>query len=72
MLHETEPAKQRALMLGYYERVLDEEAHYIHSFWWNRASAAALLRPWLEDRPEPLLQPGFGDDLAQRSRMRRV
>ena len=30
------PAKQRALMLQYNERVLDEEAHYIHSFWWNR------------------------------------
>ena len=28
------------------------------------ASAAALLRPWLEDRAEPLLQPGFGDGLA--------
>jgi peptide/nickel transport system substrate-binding protein len=36
MLHETDLAKQRALMLQYNERVLDEEAHYIHSFWWNR------------------------------------
>ena len=36
MLHETDPAKQRALMLQYNERVLDQEAHYIHSFWWNR------------------------------------
>lgn len=35
MLHETDLAKQRALMLQYNERV-DEEAHYIHSFWWNR------------------------------------
>jgi peptide/nickel transport system substrate-binding protein len=38
----------------------------------DKPSAAALLRPWLEDRPEPLLQPGFGNDLAQRSRMRDV
>jgi hypothetical protein len=36
MLHETDLAEQRALMLHYNERVLDEEAHYIHSFWWNR------------------------------------
>ena len=36
MLHETDLPKQRALMLQYNERVLDEEAHYIHSFWWNR------------------------------------
>ena len=36
MLHQTDLAKQRALMLQYNERVLDEEAHYIHSFWWNR------------------------------------
>jgi len=27
MLHETDLAKQRALMLQYNERVLDEEAH---------------------------------------------
>jgi hypothetical protein len=32
MLHETDLEKQRALMLQYNERVLDEEAHYIHSF----------------------------------------
>ena len=36
MLHETDLAKQRALMFQYNKRVLDEEAHYIHSFWWNR------------------------------------
>jgi peptide/nickel transport system substrate-binding protein len=39
MLHETDLAKQRALMLQYNERVLDEEAHYIHTFWWNRLVA---------------------------------
>jgi hypothetical protein len=33
MLHETDLTKQRALMLQYNERVLDEGAHYIHSFW---------------------------------------
>ena len=32
MLHETDLAKQGALMLQYNKRVLDEEAHYIHTF----------------------------------------
>ena len=36
MLHETDLAKQRTLMFQYNERVLDEEVHYIHTFWWNR------------------------------------
>jgi len=36
MLHETDVAKQRALAYQFDKRVLDEEAHYIHSFWWNR------------------------------------
>jgi peptide/nickel transport system substrate-binding protein len=36
MLHETDLVKQRALMLEYNKRVLDEEAHYIHTYWWNR------------------------------------
>jgi peptide/nickel transport system substrate-binding protein len=36
MLHETDLAKQRALAYQFDKRVLDEEAHYIHSYWWNR------------------------------------
>jgi len=36
MLHETDLAKQRALMFQYNKRVLDEETHYIHTYWWNR------------------------------------
>ncbi len=36
MLHETDVAKQRALAYEFDKRVLDEEAHYIHSYWWNR------------------------------------
>ena len=36
MLHETDPEKQRALMLQYNKRVLDEEAHFILTYWWNR------------------------------------
>ena len=36
MLHETDVARQRALMYEFNKRVLDEEAHYVHSFWWNR------------------------------------
>jgi peptide/nickel transport system substrate-binding protein len=36
MLHETDVAKQRALAYQFDTRVLGEEAHYIHTFWWNR------------------------------------
>ena len=36
MLHETDVAKQRALAYQFDKRVLDEEAHYIHTFWWTR------------------------------------
>ncbi len=36
MLHETDLAKQRVLAYQFDKRVLGEEAHYIHTFWWNR------------------------------------
>ncbi len=36
MLHETDVAKQRALAFQFDKRVLSEEAHYIHSYWWQR------------------------------------
>ena len=35
-LHETDVANQRALAYQFDKRVLGEEAHYIHSYWWNR------------------------------------
>jgi peptide/nickel transport system substrate-binding protein len=36
MLHETDVAKQRALAYQFDQRVLGEQAHYIHTYWWNR------------------------------------
>jgi peptide/nickel transport system substrate-binding protein len=36
MLHETDLSKQRALMYQYNKRVLDEQAHFILTFWWRR------------------------------------
>jgi peptide/nickel transport system substrate-binding protein len=36
MLHETDVTKQRALAYEFDKRVLDEEMHYIHTYWWNR------------------------------------
>src|SRR5215472_349952 len=36
MLHETDVAKQRALAYQFDKRVLDEQVHYIHTYWWNR------------------------------------
>jgi len=36
LLHETDVAKQRALAFEFDKQVLDEGAHYIHSYWWGR------------------------------------
>jgi peptide/nickel transport system substrate-binding protein len=36
MLHETDPAKQRALMRDFEKTVLDTEAHEIFLLWWYR------------------------------------
>jgi peptide/nickel transport system substrate-binding protein len=36
MLHETDPAKQRALMRQYERHTLDDEVHNIMSLWWYR------------------------------------
>jgi peptide/nickel transport system substrate-binding protein len=35
-LHATDLQKQRALALQFNKRVLDEEAHFILTYWWNR------------------------------------
>jgi peptide/nickel transport system substrate-binding protein len=36
MLHETDPAKQRALMHQFEKYMLDEQAHEIWALWWHR------------------------------------
>jgi peptide/nickel transport system substrate-binding protein len=36
MLHETDVAKQRTLAYQFDKRVLGEQVHYIHTYWWNR------------------------------------
>jgi peptide/nickel transport system substrate-binding protein len=36
VLHETDITTQRALMYQFVKRVLDEQAHFILTFWWNR------------------------------------
>ena len=36
MLHETDPAKQRALMRDFEKHVLDDQAHEISELWWYR------------------------------------
>jgi peptide/nickel transport system substrate-binding protein len=36
MLHEPDVKKQKALMYQYDKRVLDDQMHYLHSFWWSR------------------------------------
>jgi peptide/nickel transport system substrate-binding protein len=36
MLRETDAEKQRALMLQYVKRVMDEKVHFVFVMWWNR------------------------------------
>ena len=36
MLHETDVTKQRALAYRFDQRVLGDQVHYIHTYWWNR------------------------------------
>ena len=36
MLHETDVAKQRALAYQFDQRVLGDQVHYLHTYWWNR------------------------------------
>jgi peptide/nickel transport system substrate-binding protein len=36
MLHETDAAKQRGLMLQYVKQLMDKEAHIAFLLWWNR------------------------------------
>jgi peptide/nickel transport system substrate-binding protein len=36
MLHETDVTKQRALAYQFDQRVLGDQVHYIHTYWWNR------------------------------------
>ena len=62
MLHETDPAKQRAHDARVREATCSTpRSHTIMTPWWNRIIAAPLLREGLEDQPEPLPQP---QDLA--------
>lgn len=36
IVHETEPAKLKSLMRQFEKRVLDDQAHYLMTLWWNR------------------------------------
>ncbi|HEY8871665.1 MAG TPA: hypothetical protein VIM52_01440, partial [Stellaceae bacterium] len=36
MLRETDPARERALMLEFDKYVLDDEAHAAYLMWWSR------------------------------------
>ena len=36
MVRETDQAKLKALMHQYEKRVLDDQAHYLMTLWWNR------------------------------------
>ncbi len=47
LLHETDPARQRALMRGFEKYVLDDEAHMIWVLWWHRiVPYRSYVRGW--------------------------
>ena len=61
MLKETDFAKQRALMRQYETYVIDTEAYEWPMLWWYRIAARPVLHEGLEDRPQPLREPGLGE-----------
>ena len=64
MLRETDFARQRDLMRQFEKRVLDTEAHEIFLLWRYRiVPYRSYVKGWKVE-PEPLRQPGSGDDLA--------
>ena len=65
MLHETDPAKQRALMREFEKLRARHQAHEIMTAVVVPDRALPVLREGLEDQPEPLHQPGSGDGLAR-------
>ena len=72
MLHETDPAKQRALMREFEKYVLDDQAHAICAAVVVPDRAVPVLCQGLEDQPEPLRQPGSGDGLARQMTVNRA
>ena len=65
MLRETDFARQRDLMRQFERRVLDTEAHEMLPAVALPHRAVSQLCQRLENQPEPLRQPGSGDDLAR-------
>ena len=65
LLHETDFAKQRALMREFEKYVLDTEAHDVPDAVVVPDHSLPVLREGLEDQPEPLPQSGLGDRLAR-------
>ena len=64
MLHETDPPKQRVVMRRFETYVVDTQAHEFWSLWWYRiVPYRSYVKGW-KISPEPLHQPGSGDDLA--------
>jgi ABC-type transport system substrate-binding protein len=54
LLHETDPARQRAVMREFEKHTLDDQVHNIPTLWVVSDRAAPLLCQRLEDQPEPL------------------
>src|SRR5262249_47499510 len=70
MLRETDLTKQRDLMREFEKYVLDDQAHAVFLLWWSASCAPILRQGLLENRSEPLPQPGSGDSLARQVKSR--
>ena len=65
MLRETDFARQRQLMRQFEKLVLDTEAHEIFLLWRYRiVPYRSYVKGW-KGEPEPLCQPGPGNNLAR-------
>ena len=65
MLHEPDPAKQRVLMREFEKHVIDSRGARVSDAVVVPDHSLPVVCERLEDQPEPLPQPGFGNDLAR-------
>ena len=70
MLRETDPEKQKELMFQYRQAAAGRRGAHRLPVVVEPHRAAALLRAWLEDRAEPLHEPGSRNRLAVGAAMR--
>ena len=63
LLRSGDPAEQAEIMRAFEKRVLNDEAHYGMTLWWEQDQSAPFLREGVEDRTQPLPEPASGSGL---------